>query len=99
MKPLIQSVKDTSVSDYYDHIIRCHLSLPAPPRERFAKVAQPCCNSTVPVVRPFAVEHVSRRGPDEGGDKNEMARPLRPEECHRKPEAGGGLGAHLAIPG
>ena len=27
-----------------------------------------------------------------------MARPLRPEECHRKPEAGRGLGAHLAIP-
>ena len=44
-----------SVSDYYDHIIRCHLSLPAFPRERFAKVAQPCCNNTVPVARPFAV--------------------------------------------
>ena len=39
------------------HIIRCHLSLPAPPRERFAKVAQP------------PVKHVSRRGPDEGGTK------------------------------
>ena len=65
--------KFSSVSDYYDHIIRCHLSLPAPssppppPRERFAKVAQPCCNNTVPVVRPFAVgiarrpvKHVSR---------------------------------------
>ena len=99
----------SSVSDYYDHIIRCHLSLPPlplPPRERFAKVAQLSCNNTVPVVRPFAVgiarrpvKHVSRRGPDEGGDKNEMARPVRPEECHRKPEASGGLGAHLAIPG
>ena len=76
--------KFSSVSDYYDHIIRYHLSLPAPPRERFAKVAQPCCNNT----------RTRRRG-----DKNEMARPLRPEECHRKPEAGRGLGAHLAIPG
>ena len=68
--------KFSSVSDFYDHIIQCHLSLPAPPRERFAKVAQPCCNNTVPVVRPFAVgiarrpvKHVSRRGPDEGGQK------------------------------
>ena len=68
--------KFSSVSDYYDHIIRCHLSLPASPRERFAKVAQACCNNTVPVVRPFAVgtarrqvKHVSRRGPDEGGTK------------------------------
>ena len=68
--------KFSSVSDYYDHIIRCHLSLPALPRERFAKVAQPRCNSTVPVARPFAfgiarrpVKHVSRRGPDEGRTK------------------------------
>ena len=68
--------KFSSMSDCYDHIIRCHLSLPAPPRERFAKVAQPCCTNTVPVVRPFAVgiarrpvKHVSRRGPDEGGPK------------------------------
>ena len=70
--------KFSSVSDYYDHIIRCHLSLPALPRERFAKVAQPCCNNTVPVVRPFAVgiarrpvKHVSRRGPDEGVTKTQ----------------------------
>ena len=68
--------KFSSVSDYYDLIIRCHLSLPALPRERFAKVAQPCCNNTVPVARPFAVgiarrpvKHVSRRGPDEGRKK------------------------------
>ena len=63
--------KFSSVSDYYDHIIRCHLSLPAHPRERFAKVAQPCCNNTVPVAeiarRP--VKHVSRGGPDEGETK------------------------------
>ena len=30
----------SSVSDYHDHIIRCHLSLPGIPRARFAKVAQ-----------------------------------------------------------
>ena len=52
------------------------VSASPPPRERFAKVAQPCCNNTVPVVRPFAVgtarrpvKHVSRRGPDEGETK------------------------------
>ena len=52
------------------------LSLPALPRERFAKVAQPRCTNTVPVARPFAVgiarrpaKHVSRRGPDGGGTK------------------------------
>ena len=68
--------KFSSVSGNYDHIIRCHLSLPALPRERFAKVAQPRCTNTVPVVRPFAVviarrpaKHVSRRGPDEGRTK------------------------------
>ena len=85
--------KFSSVSDYYDHIIRCHLSLPGPPCERFAKVAQPCWNSTVPAVRPFAVGiarrpviNVSRRGPDEGGTKTKWRGPLRPKECHRKPE-------------
>ena len=30
----------SSVSDYYDHIARCHLSLPDIPRARFARVAQ-----------------------------------------------------------
>ena len=62
-----------SMSDSYDHIIRCHLSLPGLPRERFAKVAQSCGAKTSPVARPFAVgiarrteKHVPRRGPDEG---------------------------------
>ena len=68
--------KFSSVSDYYDHIIQCHLSLPAFPRERFAKVAQLCCNNIVPVARLYCcwiarrpVKHVSRRGPDEGETK------------------------------
>ena len=32
----------SSVSDYYDHIIWCHLSQPGIPRARFAHVAQFC---------------------------------------------------------
>ena len=81
--------KFSSESDYNDHIIRCHLSLPALPRERFAKVARDCTQTSETCFS----TRTRRRG-----DKNEMARPLRPEECHRKPEAGRGLGAHLAIP-
>ena len=44
----------SSVSYYYDHIIRCHLSLPGIPRARFARVAQFRCANVVPTARPFA---------------------------------------------
>ena len=91
-----------SVSDYYDHIIRCHLSLPAFPRERFAKVAQPCCNNTVPVARPFAVgiarrpvKHVSRREPDEGKTKTKwrgLCRPKSVIESQKRAEPGSSSG-------
>ena len=37
------SLQFSSVSDYYDHIIRCHLSLLGIPRAKFAKIAQFCC--------------------------------------------------------
>ena len=97
--------KFLTVSDYYDHIIRCHLSLPALPRERFAKVAQRRCNNTVPVARPFACWDCTQTSETcfstrtrRREDKNELARPLRPEKCCRKQEKGRGLGAHLAIP-
>ena len=63
------SLQVSSVSDYYDHIIRCHLSLLGIPRARFAKVAQFCCANNAPTARPFAVgnvrrveKHVPRRG-------------------------------------
>ena len=53
-----------------------HLSLPALPRERFEKVAQPCCNYTVPVARPLAVgiarrpgKHVFDEDQTKGGQK------------------------------
>ena len=59
----------SSVSDCYEYIIRCHLSLPGIPRARFAQVAQFCCANNVPTARPFAVgnahrleKHVPRRG-------------------------------------
>ena len=59
----------SSVSDYYDHIIRCHLSLPGLPRARFARGAHFRCANVVPTARPFAVgnarrleKHVPRRG-------------------------------------
>ena len=59
----------SSVSDFYDHITRCHLSLPGIPRARFAKVAQFRSVNTVPTARPFPVgnarrieNHVPRRG-------------------------------------
>ena len=63
------SLQCSSVSDYCDHIIRCHLSLLGIPRARFAKVAQFCCANNAPMARPFAVgnarrieKHVPRRG-------------------------------------
>ena len=52
------SLQFSSVSDYYVHIIRCHLSLPGIPRARFAGVAQFCCANNAPTARPFAVGNV-----------------------------------------
>ena len=59
----------SSVSDYYDHIIRCHPSLPGIQRARFAKVTQCCRANNAPMARLFAVgnarrveKHVPRRG-------------------------------------
>ena len=66
------SLQFSSVFDYYDHTIRCLLSLPGIPRARFAKVAQFCCANNAPMARPFAFgnarrieKHVPRRGPEE----------------------------------
>ena len=63
------SLQFSSVFDFCDHIIRCHLSLPGIPRARFAKIAQFCCANNAPMARPFAVDnarriekHVPRRG-------------------------------------
>ena len=61
------SLQFSSVSDFYDHFIRCHYLVS---RERgFAKVAQFCCANNAPMARPFAVgnarrieKHVPRRG-------------------------------------
>ena len=84
------------MSDYYDHIIRCHLSLPALPRERFAKVAQSCSAKTAPVARPFAVgiarppvKHVPPRGPDEGRTKTKWRNLCCPksDESQKRAEA------------
>ena len=93
----------SSVSDFYDHIIRCHLSLPGIPRARFARVAQFRCANIVPTARPFAVGRQCAQTRETCSstrirrEKNERVEPLRPEECHRKPEAGRCLGAQLAI--
>ena len=91
-----------SMSDYYDHIIQCHLSLPCIPRARFARIAQFRCANIVPTARPSAVGNVRRLRETCSStrikrEKKDMVEPLRSEERHRKPEAGRCLGAHLAM--
>ena len=101
--PLAESVslQFSSVSDCYDHIIRCHLSLPGIPRARFAKVAQfllrqQCSHGETFCGWQCAQSRETCSSTRIRREKNERE-PLQPEECHRKPEAGRCLGAHLAI--
>ena len=54
------SLQFSSVSDYYDHIIRCRRSLLGIQKARFAKVAQFCGANNAPTARPFAVGNVRR---------------------------------------
>ena len=89
------SLQFSSVSDYYDHIIRCHLSLLGIPRARFAKVAQFCCANNAPTARPFAVgnvrrveKHVPRRGSEGRKTKGwNLCSPKSVIESHKRADA------------
>ena len=86
------SLQFSSLSDYYDHIIRCHLSLLGIPRARFVKVAQCCRANNAPMARPFCGWQCAQSGETCSStrikrEKNARVEPLQPEECHRKPEA------------
>ena len=82
----------SSVSDFCDHITRCHLSLPGIPRARFARVAQFCSVNIVPTARTLCGGYCAQTGVTCSStrirrEKNERVEPVRPEERHRKPEA------------
>ena len=91
----------SSVSDYYDYI-RCHLSLPGIPRARCCKsctvsLCQHCSHGETSCGWQCAQTGETCSSTRIRREKNGRVKPLRPEECHRKPEAGRCLGAHLAI--
>ena len=94
------SLQFSSVSDYYDHIIWCHLSLLGIPRVckscTVSQRQQSSHGETFCGWQCAQIEkHVPRRGSER--EKNATVEPLRPGECYRKPEVGRCLGAHLAI--
>ena len=96
------SLQFSSVSDCYDHIIWCHLSLPGITRARFAKIAQSCSANNASCGETFCGWQCAQNRETCSStrirrEKNARVEPLQPEECHRKPEAGRCLGAHLEV--